>query len=119
MIGVNSFAPSASRSRSILSHLRTVSPRYLRARASNRCSGPADIYYRKGLTQYYAGHYGDAINNFDQTLAMSPNYPGLADLRTSAANLRQQYGDGSAFRSPIALWYLVGGAFSFSSPGAG
>jgi serine protease Do len=72
--------------------------------------GPADVYYRKGLAQYYAGRYGDAINNFDQSLALSPNYPGLADLRTNAVNLRQQYGDGSGFRSSTMLWYTVSGA---------
>lgn len=69
--------------------------------------GPADIYYRKGLAHYYSGHYTDAITDFDQTLAMSPNYPGLADLRTSAVILRQQYGDVTSFRSSNLLWYIV------------
>ena len=72
--------------------------------------GPADVYYRKGLDRYYAGHYSDAIKDFDQTLSMSPDYPGLLDLRTSAVNLRQQYGDVSVFRSSNLLWYIVSGA---------
>jgi serine protease Do len=69
--------------------------------------GPADVYYRKGLGHYYSGRYSDAIKDFDQTLAMSPDYPGLADLRTSAVNLRQQYGDVSVFHSSNVPWYIV------------
>lgn len=72
--------------------------------------GPADVVYRKGLDRYYAGHYTDAIKDFDQTLAMSPDYPGALDLKTSAVNLRQQYGDVSVFRSSNLLRYLVSGA---------
>jgi len=72
--------------------------------------GPADVSYRRGLDRYYAGHYTDAINDFDQTLAMSPDYPGVLDLKTSAVNLRQQYGDVSVFRSSNLLRYLISGA---------
>ncbi len=72
--------------------------------------GPADLFYRKGLDRYYAGHYTDAIKDFDQTLAMSPDYPGALDLKTSAVNLRQKYGDVSVFRSSNMLRYLISGA---------
>ncbi len=72
--------------------------------------GPADVSYRRGLDRYYAGHYTDAIKDFDEALAMSPDYPGALDLKTSAVNLRAQYGDVSLFRSSNLLWYLVGGA---------
>ncbi|MGO9386260.1 MAG: trypsin-like peptidase domain-containing protein [Mycobacterium sp.] len=71
--------------------------------------GPADVSYRKGLNNYYSGHYSDAIDDFDQTLSMSPDYPGLVDLRTSAVNLRQQYGDASVFSGANLAWYTVGG----------
>ena len=30
--------------------------------------GPADVSYRRGLDRYYAGHYTDAIKDFDQAL---------------------------------------------------
>lgn len=72
--------------------------------------GPADVSYRRGLDRYYAGHYTDAVKDFDEALAMSPDYPGALDLKTSAVNLRAQYGDVSVFRSSNLLWYLVGGA---------
>ncbi len=51
--------------------------------------GPADVSYRRGLDRYYAGHYTDAIKDFDQTLAMSPDYPGAArsqDKRSQPAS---------------------------------
>ncbi len=72
--------------------------------------GPADVVYRRGLDRYYAGHYTDAIKDFDQTLAMSPDYPGALDLKTSAVNLRQQYGDVSVFEGSKMLWYVIIGA---------
>ncbi len=71
--------------------------------------GPADVSYRKGLDLYYSGRYTDAIDDFDQTLSMSPDYPGLGDLKTSAVNLRQQYGDVSVFSGANLVWYIVGG----------
>lgn len=71
--------------------------------------GPADTAYRRGLDEYYAGHYTDAIGDFDQTLLMSPGYPGAAKFSTDAANLRQQYGDVStSFGRPL-MWYAIGG----------
>ncbi|BBX48004.1 hypothetical protein GCM10009641_09520 [Mycobacterium cookii] len=70
--------------------------------------GPADSVYRRGLDAYYAGRYTDAIGDFDQTLLMSPGYPGAAKFRTDAANLRQQFGDASSFNWPV-IWYAAGG----------
>jgi hypothetical protein len=52
--------------------------------------GAADLLYRKGLSHFFSGRYTDAISDFDQTMAMSPGYPGAQDLKTSAVNLRQQ-----------------------------
>jgi serine protease Do len=71
--------------------------------------GPADVSYRRGLERYYGGHYTDAIKDFDQTLAMSPDYPAVLDLKTSAVNLRQQHGDVSVFRSSNLLRYVISG----------
>ncbi|KZS61497.1 trypsin [Mycobacterium kansasii] len=71
--------------------------------------GPADLYYRQGLNHYFSGQYSDAIYDFDQALALSPDYPGVADLKTSAANLRQQYGDAPVFLRSKPVWYTVSG----------
>lgn len=80
--------------------------------------GPADVSYRKGLDHYYSGHYTEAIDDFDQTLLMSPDYPGLVDLRTNAVNLRQQYGDVSVFSGANLVWYTVGGVVLVLAAGA-
>jgi serine protease Do len=80
--------------------------------------GPADAYYRKGLKHYYAGQYTEAIDDFDRTLSKSPDYPGLADLRTNAANLRQQRGDFSVLSGATLLWYIVGGVTPVLAAGA-
>ncbi|BBY39152.1 hypothetical protein MMAN_32860 [Mycobacterium mantenii] len=81
--------------------------------------GPADVYYRKGLDHYFAGHYTDAIDDFDTALALSPDYPGLAGLKTNAVNLRQQYGDLSALSGAPLVWYTVGGIVLVLAAGAG
>ena len=110
VIGVNSFAPADEPQ-----PFNFVAPAdrlavMLAGKGFKPMLGPADVYYRKGLDHYYAGRYSDAIKDFDQTLALSPDYPGLADLRTNAANLRQQYGDVSLFRNSNLLWYIASGA---------
>ncbi|HEY2502983.1 MAG TPA: trypsin-like peptidase domain-containing protein [Mycobacterium sp.] len=107
VIGVNSFAPADEPQ-----PFNFIAPAdrlavMLAGKGFKPMLGPADVYYRKGLDHYYAGHYSDAIKDFDHTLALSPDYPGLADLRTSAVNLRQQYGDVSVFHSSNLLWYIV------------
>jgi serine protease Do len=109
VIGLNSFAPAGEPQ-----PFNFIAPAdrlavMLAGKGFKPMLGPADVYYRKGLDHYYAGRYSDAIKDFDQTLALSPDYPGLADLRTSAANLRQQYGDVSVFHSSNLLWYIVSG----------
>lgn len=109
VIGVNSFAPIGEPQ-----PFNFVAPAdglaaILASKGVKATLGPADAYYRKGLKHYYAGQYTEAIDDFDQTLSMSPDYPGLADLRTSAANLRQQHGDSSVLSGSNLVWYIVSG----------
>ncbi|WP_156688364.1 trypsin-like peptidase domain-containing protein [Mycobacterium sp. Marseille-P9652] len=119
VIGVNSFAPIGEPQA-----FNFVSPAdglaaILASKGVKPMLGPADAFYRKGLAHYYSGHYTEAIEDFDQTLAMSPDYPGLLDLKTSAVNLRQQYGDASAFGGAILWWYLAASVGLVLAAGAG
>ena len=119
VIGVNSFGPTGEPQA-----FNFIAPAdglavLLAAKGIKATLGPADVSYRKGLRQYYSGHYSDAIVEFDRTLAMSPDYPGLADLRTSAVNLRQQYGDASTFGRTGLIWYLAGGIILVIAVAAG
>ncbi len=107
VIGVNSFGPAGEPQAFNFITPADGLAALLAGKAVDPMLGPADVYYRKGLGHYYSGRYSDAIKDFDQTLAMSPDYPGLADLRTSAVNLRQQYGDVSVFHSSNVSWYIV------------
>ena len=109
VIGVNSFAPvGESQAFNFISPADGLAA-ILASKGVKATLGPADMHYRKGLNHYYAGQYTEAIDDFDQTLSMSPDYPGLADLRTSAANLRQQHGDFSVLSGANLLWYIAGG----------
>ncbi|MEE6175463.1 trypsin-like peptidase domain-containing protein [Mycobacterium sp. 050134] len=108
VIGVNSFAPvGESQAFNFIAPADSLAA-ILTSKGVKPTLGPADVFYRKGLAHYYAGRYTEAIDDFDQTLAMSPDYPGLLDLKTSAVNLRQRYGDQSAF-SGAKLWLYIGG----------
>lgn len=107
VVGLNSFAPAGE-----TQPFNFIAPAdgiaaILVSKGVKPMLGPADRIYRKGLTDFYAGHYTDAINEFDQTAAMSPGYPGLDDLKTNAANLRQQYGDASLLSGRNLLWYII------------
>ncbi|MEM6104903.1 trypsin-like peptidase domain-containing protein [Mycobacterium sp. 050272] len=109
VIGVNSFAPVGEpQAFNFIAPVDRLAA-MLAGKAVKPELGPADVYYRKGLSNYYSGRYSDAIKNFDQAAALSPDYPGLADLKTSAVNLRQQYGDVSVFHTSNLLWYIVSG----------
>lgn len=119
VIGTNSFAPAGE-----TQPFNFVAPAdglasILASKGVKPMLGPADRIYRNGLADFYAGHYTDAINEFDQTLAMSPGYPGLDDLKTNAANLRQQYGDSSSLSGRNLLWYIVVSVVAVLGLGAG
>ena len=110
VIGVNSFGPAGeSQAFNFVAPADSLATMLVR-NGVKATLGPADLSYRRGLDRYYGGHYTDAVKDFDQTLAMSPDYPGVLDLKTSAVNLRQQYGDVSVFRSSNLLRYLISGA---------
>lgn len=110
VLGVNSFGPAGeSQPFNFIAPSDTLAT-MMAARAVNATLGPADRAYRQGLNHYYEGRYSDAIKDFDLALTLSPDYPGAADLKTSAANLRQQYGDASIFERSNLLWYIVSGA---------
>lgn len=107
VIGVNSFAPAGE-----TQAFNFISPAdglaaILAGKGIKAMLGPADLSYRKGLSHFYSGQYTEAISDFDQTLGMSPGYPGLDDLRTSAFNLRQQYGDALPYGGAGRLWYIA------------
>lgn len=107
VVGVNSFAPAGE-----TQPFNFIAPAdglaaLLAARGVKPTLGPADLSYRRGLKNFYSGRYTDAIGEFDQALAMSPGYPGLDDLRASAVNLRQQYGDTPPLSGTVLWWYLV------------
>ncbi len=107
VVGVNSFAPAGE-----TQPFNFIAPAdglaaLLAARGVKPALGPADLSYRRGLKYFYSGRYSDAIGEFDQALAMSPGYPGLDDLRTSAVNLRQQFGDTSPLSGAALWWYLL------------
>ncbi|MGD1173186.1 trypsin-like peptidase domain-containing protein [Mycobacterium seoulense] len=119
VIGLNSFAPAGE-----TQPFNFIAPAdgiaaILASKGVTPMLGPADRFYRKGLTDFYAGHYTDAIDEFDQTLAMSPGYPGLDELKTNAVNLRQQYGDVSSLSGRNLLWYIVVSVVSVLGLGAG
>ncbi len=119
VIGVNSFSPAGEPQ-----PFNFVSPAgnlagLLAGKGVTARLGPADALYRKGLERFYAGHYTDAIGDFDRTLAMSPDYPGLAELKTTAVNLRQQYGDATTLSGTNLVWYVVGGVVLVLAAGAG
>jgi len=109
VIGVNSFGPAGEpQPFNFIAPADTLAT-MMAAKAVKGTLGPADQSYRQGLTHYYEGRYSDAIKDFDLALTLSPDYPGAADLKTSAANLRQQYGDTSIFERSNLLWYIASG----------
>jgi hypothetical protein len=107
VVGVNSFAPAGeTQAFNFIAPADGVAA-ILAGKGVKPMLGPADLLYRKGLSHFFSGHYTDAISDFDQTLAMSPGYPGVDDLKTNAVNLRQQYGDTSSLGGAALLWYIV------------
>lgn len=107
VVGVNSFAPVGETQPFNFIAPADALAALLAARGVKPTLGPADLSYRRGLRNFYSGRYTDAIGEFDQALAVSPGYPGLDDLRATAANLRQQYGDATPLSGAVLWWYLA------------
>ncbi|OBH22677.1 trypsin [Mycobacterium sp. E342] len=119
VIGLNSFGPTGEPQAFNFIAPADGLAAVLAGKGVKATLGPADVSYRKGLDAYYTGHYTDAIKQFDQVLSMSPDYPGVADLKTNAVNLRAQYGDVSAPGTSKAWWYLLGGVALLLAVGGG
>ncbi len=117
VVGLNSFAPSGeTQPFNFVAPVDRLSA-MLVGRGVKATLGPADVSYRRGLEQYYSGQYTDAIADFDQTLSISPDYPGVVDLKANAAVLRTQYGDRSFFDGSRLLWFIVGGVVTIFAVG--
>ncbi|RDI49653.1 trypsin-like peptidase domain-containing protein [Nocardia mexicana] len=71
--------------------------------------GPVDTTYRAGLTAFYDGRYTAAIADFDKALALSPDHAKAAEMKTSAAQMRDRFGDWGNPVERNMLWYLIGG----------
>lgn len=71
--------------------------------------GPLDVQFRKGLDQYYAGHYTSAIATFDKVLTLAPGYQQAAVFKTNATKARDQYGDVSGSSPLMTILYVVAG----------
>ncbi|SEK51449.1 S1 family peptidase [Rhodococcus maanshanensis] len=80
--------------------------------------GPADTAYRAGVEHYVDGNYTAAIADFDEVLSLAPGYPGAADLRTSAEQERDRYGDAAPSDSG-PNWGLLGALAVLIAVGAG
>ncbi|MFC7451269.1 trypsin-like peptidase domain-containing protein [Rhodococcus daqingensis] len=81
-------------------------------------TGPADTAFRAGVEHHVDGEYTAAIAEFDEVLALSPGYPGAADLRTSAEQERDRYGDAAPADSGPD-WYLLGALTVLVAVGVG
>lgn len=119
VIGVNSFAPAGETQAFNFIAAADSLAALLAAKGVQPMLGPPDLSYRKGLSDFYAGRYSDAINEFDQTLAMSPGYPGIEDLKTTAVNLRFRYGDTSLLSGSVLVWYMLISVVTVLGVGAG
>ncbi len=71
--------------------------------------GPLDVQFRKGLNDYYAGHYTSAIATFDKILALAPSYQQAAVFKTNATRARDQFGDVSTSSGLKTIFYVIGG----------
>jgi hypothetical protein len=71
--------------------------------------GPLDVQFRKGLNDYYAGHYTSAIATFDKILTLAPNYQQAAVFKTNATKARDQFGDVRTSSPLKTILYVVGG----------
>jgi serine protease Do len=67
---------------------------------------PVDTAYRNGLDLYYQGYYSDAIEQFDQVLAVAPGNKAVVDYKNRAVQAHDQFGDTGL---GLLGWGLIGG----------
>jgi hypothetical protein len=72
--------------------------------------GPLDVQFRKGLDDYYAGHYTSAITVFDKIVALAPGYQQATVFKTNATKARDHFGDVSIAPPWKPILALAGGA---------
>ncbi|MBF6173793.1 serine protease [Nocardia blacklockiae] len=71
---------------------------------------PVDTTYRDGLSAFYAGRYTTAISDFDKVLALSPGHAKAGEMKTSAAQMRDKFGDWGSPSTDYKRWYVIGGS---------
>ncbi|HEY5108091.1 MAG TPA: trypsin-like peptidase domain-containing protein [Acidimicrobiales bacterium] len=73
VVGTISFKPGGETQQfNFITATSTVRSLLARNGVSNRLGAP-DTAYRQGLTAFYGRHYHDAVNGFNQVLAVEPN----------------------------------------------
>jgi serine protease Do len=92
VVGLASWASTTNTSQNYFIVPSLVINEMLAGKVTNT-PGRVDPLYRKGLDDYYAGYYTDAIADFDQTLSIMPNLQPAIDKKSDAAQRRQQFGD--------------------------
>lgn len=110
VVGLNSFSPvGEDQPFNFISPVQGLKELIARNGIQAKLS-PADTAFRNGINAYFSGNYTDAINNFDNALAIAPQYPGAFDLRTSAVNLRAESGNTGSSSGGMKPWmWLAGG----------
>ncbi|WP_018335767.1 trypsin-like peptidase domain-containing protein [Actinomycetospora chiangmaiensis] len=67
---------------------------------------PVDAAYRSGMDLYYQGYYSDAVEQFDQVLALAPGNKAAVDYKNKAVQAHDQFGDTGL---GLLGWGLIGG----------
>ncbi|WP_433798272.1 trypsin-like peptidase domain-containing protein [Actinomycetospora sp. CA-084318] len=65
-----------------------------------------DAAYRTGMDLYYQGYYSDAVEAFDQVLALAPGNKAAVDYKNKAVQAHDQFGDTGL---GLLGWGLIGG----------
>jgi serine protease Do len=120
VIGLNSFSPVGEQQAfNFISPVQGLKELIARNGVQPKLS-PADAAFRNGINSYFSGNYGDAINNFDNALAIAPQYPGAFDMRTSAVKLRAETGGTGSSSGGMKPWmWLAGGVVVAALIGGG
>lgn len=91
---------------------------FMASKGVRPAEGRVDTLFRTAVDAYYAGHYTDAVAEFDKLLAVSPGHPQATEVRLAAIGARERYGDvpraqlGSGLPfglTPLVFWSIVGG----------